>query len=546
MRSLALIGACLLALLVASSPASAAREPISGKLTKAKYTVIALAPGGKARLVRTRTGRFRVRPPARSVTLQLRGPNGGYAGPVVVGRAGRRAILGVRPGARLGKVRVRRGFARVVRGVRRDWLDRDVRARAIRGVPIGARRAGLVRSRGARGPRSDRDLDGIPRPLDIDDDGDLILDNLDRSRTARAGVSQAETPQLGIATFLPLPIFSTTNVHVDPPPQVNLTDWINLNFSQMARLGIGVLPGDQAELDCGGSADPNNPDGWIGGLSYCVRGGTGGHFVVPDPTPNDPSDWPPFPESYDSDGDGFGTLQAGSGGGMFLIVGTTTDKVRGGEDVLVERVTTNGVETAYPATLQYVFNTIPALVSYQDGTMSSPHVVPYPVEFGHPGSRSEDGFPVSDGSEDADSDVELTFSFWRPQRHRIPGDPGEGEWMDIGGLTYTLRGFFAGGQFCGPQAAYSTQDPSLIPAPPEILGTDQKGVPGGGFTDRAPDRPADRANTLSFTVNLSECVRAQGASFNPGDSLPLQLTAISAAPNFVRDQSEQQFHVERR
>ena len=162
MRSLALIGACLLALLVASSPASAAREPISGKLTKAKYTVIALAPGGKARLVRTRTGRFRVRPPARSVTLQLRGPNGGYAGPVVVGRAGRRAILGVRPGARLGKVRVRRGFARVVRGVRRDWLDRDVRARAIRGVPIGARRAGLVRSRGARGPRSDRDLDGIP------------------------------------------------------------------------------------------------------------------------------------------------------------------------------------------------------------------------------------------------------------------------------------------------------------------------------------------------------------------------------------------------
>ena len=539
MRSLALIGACFVALLLASSPAGAARQPITGKLTKANYTVIALEPGGKGRLARARTGRFSVRPPARSVTLQLRGPNGGYAGPVVVGRAGRRVILGVRPGARLGKVRVRRGFARVARRVRREWLDTDVRARAKRGVPIGARGSGLVRSRAARGPRSDRDLDGVPGPLDIDDDGDLILDNLDRSDRTQAGTSQTETPALGIATFLPLGIPFTTNVHAVGGD----LGWINLNFSQAARLGIGILPGDQAELDCGGRPDPSN--GWIGGLSYCVRGGTGGHFVVPDPTPNDPSDWPPFPESYDPDGDGFGTLQGGSGGGMFMVLGTTTDQVRSG-DLLVERVTTNGVETAYPATLQYVFNTIPALVSYQDGTMSSPHVIPYPVEFGHPGTRSEDGFPVSDGPEDADSDVELTFTFWRPQRQRIPGDPGEGDWMDIGGLTYTLRGAFAGGQFCGPQTAYSTQDPNLIPAPPEIIGADQKGVAGGGFTDRAPDSPADRANTLSFTVNLSECVRAQGASFNPGDSLPLQLAAISAAPNFVHDQAEQQFHVERR
>jgi hypothetical protein len=442
-------------------------------------------------------------------------------------------------GAKLGRVKVRRGYAKVAKPKKR--VDTRRRARARKGVPIGARRFGRVRStRTGRGAPGDRDLDGIPDPLDIDDDGDLILDNLDRPDTTRAAASQVETPELGIATFLPLGLPFTTNVHaVDRG-----LGWIDLNFSQMARLGIGILPGDQAELDCGGSPDPSNPDGWIGGLSYCVRGGTGGHFVVPDPTPDDPFDWPPFPESQDPDGDGFGTLQPGSGGGMFLVEATTTDKVRSG-DLLIERVTTNGVETAYPATLQYVFNTIPALVSYQDGTMSSPQLIPYPVEFGQPGTRSEDGFPVSDGPEDADSDVELTFTFWRPQRQRIPGDPGEGEWMDIGGLTYTLHGSFAGGQFCGPQTAYSTEDPNLIPAPPEILGTDQKGLPGGGFTDRAPDRPADRANTLAFTVNLSECLRAQGVSFNPGDSVPLTLTAISAAPNFVHDQAEQQFHVKR-
>jgi hypothetical protein len=543
----------VLALLLTSSPAGAARKPITGKLTETNYTVIALAPGGKARLVRARTGRFRVRPPAGSVTLQLRRANGRYAGPVVVGRAGRRAILGVRPGARLGKIRVRRGFARVARRVRREWLDTEVRARARRGVPIGARRSGLVRSRVARGSRSDRDLDGIPSSLDIDDDGDLILDNLDRSDTTRAAASQVETPELGIATFLPLGIQFTTNVHaVDADPDAEL-GWINQNFSQMARLGIPILPGDQAELDCGGSANPNDPDGWIGGLIYCVRGGTGGHFVVPDPTPNDPFDWPPFPESQDPDGDGFGTLQPGSGGGMFLVEATSTDNVHGGgesPDLLVERVTTGDppVETHYSTTLQYVFNTIPALFSYQDGTMSTPQEIPYPVEFGEPGTRPEDGLPVSDGPEDADADVEVTFTFWRPQRKWASGDPGEGGWMDIGGLTYTLHGGFPGGQFCGPQTAYSTDDPNLSEPPPGILGTDQKGVPGGGFTERpAPDRPADRANTLAFTVNLSECLRAQGVSFNnPGDSVTLSLTAISAAPNFVHDQAEQHFVVERR
>lgn len=39
------------------------------------------------------------------------------------------------------------------------------------------------------------DLDGIPSPLAIDDDGDLILDNLDPPDTTRAAASQIETPE---------------------------------------------------------------------------------------------------------------------------------------------------------------------------------------------------------------------------------------------------------------------------------------------------------------------------------------------------------------
>jgi hypothetical protein len=107
----------LVALVAVSAPAAAAPKRITGKLSRPGYTVIALAASGKARVARATSGKFRVRPPAGSVTLQLRGTDGIYAGPVVVGRQkrGKLAILGVRAGARLGRISVRRGYAKVSR-----------------------------------------------------------------------------------------------------------------------------------------------------------------------------------------------------------------------------------------------------------------------------------------------------------------------------------------------------------------------------------------------------------------------------------------------
>src|SRR2546422_4041405 len=92
-----------------SAPVGAAPRPISGKLSRPGYTVIALAADGKARVVRARRGAFRLRPPAGRVTLHLRAANGIYAGPIVVGRAGTRAIVGVKAGAPLRRVNARRG-----------------------------------------------------------------------------------------------------------------------------------------------------------------------------------------------------------------------------------------------------------------------------------------------------------------------------------------------------------------------------------------------------------------------------------------------------
>jgi hypothetical protein len=530
-RAAAFIAVALVALL-APARAGAAPKRVTGKLSKPGFTVIALAASGKASLVQVKGRSFRLRPPAARITLHLRSSNGRYAGPIVIGRKqkGRVAILGVRAGARLGRIKVGRGYARLSRALPRKWVDSKRIARAERGVPIGARRFGLVRSRNAHGPAGDPDLDGISDPLDIDDDGDRTLDNLEIARAPAARGSQAggSPLPLGLTPTLTVPIQETTNANAGGLDK----ERVDSVFRRFARVAITILPGDTAELDCGGAPDPVNSAGWIGGLRYCTRGGTGGAFVVPGPPAGG---WPKFPEAFDPDRDGFGTLVPVAPGspGMGLVLGGGVADARSG-DVLVERVTANGVESLHPATLQYVFGTVPALASFGDGT-SSPPKVTYPVAPGAPGTLGN-GFPVGDGAEDPDTDVELTVTFWRPQRLRIPGDPGEGEWMDIGRLTYTLNGFFgAGGSSC-PQSAFSTTDPSLTPPP--------AGFPaGGGFTDPAPDRPASPGNTLTFTLNLTQCLQGKGVPFQPGDQVGLILRAYGGNG---ADNTEQQFSVKRK
>ena len=85
-------------------------------LSKPDFTVIALAEDGRAGSVRVRGRAFSLRPPSCRVTLHLRGANGRYAGPIVIGGSGSRVVLGVRAGTRLGRIAIRGGYAR-----RRGW-----------------------------------------------------------------------------------------------------------------------------------------------------------------------------------------------------------------------------------------------------------------------------------------------------------------------------------------------------------------------------------------------------------------------------------------
>jgi hypothetical protein len=533
-RAAAMCVLTLLALLAASSPAAAKPKPINGKLSKRGYTVIALAANGKATSVVAKHRTFRLRPPAKRVTLQLRAKNGVYAGPIVVGKAkkGKRAIVGVRAGAKLGKVKVKRrkGYAKLKRNLPKKFVDPKRQARAKKGVPIGAGNFGRVRSKHTKGGvPGDRDLDGIPDALDVDDNGNLILDNFERSTGARA--SQAAN-EFGLSSGFSLFIEQTVNANAAALTRQD----IDAALRAFGVLNIEILPGDSAELDCGAPVPA--------GLPYCAPGGTGAAAFTGAPGAPPPL----FPPCCDPDNDGFGTLSptpSNFARDFFLAHRATTAQIGTG-DVLIERVTTGGVESQFPAALQMVLATVPALVSYSDTATPTPDsaTVSYPVAAPMPPSTS--GGPGSEGNpfpvDGPGGNLDLTLRFWRPQRTPISGEtcpPPVGrlcspiDWIDIGGLSYQVAlGYtpelpppWAGAVKPCPQSALHDPTPNLtVSTVPPGLAT-----PPGGFTDGAADQPANPGNTLGYSVNVTQCIAAlndelhslgvsQSISWDPGET----------------------------
>jgi hypothetical protein len=520
-------GAAPVLFLVAPVTAAAKLASISGTLSRPGYTVIALASNGKATSVRASHGSFSLRPPAASVTLQLRAPDGIYAGPVVIGsdQKGARAIVGVRAGARLGKitVNVRRGYASVARRVSKRWADPIRWARARKGIPIGAGNFGLVRSKPPRvSPPGDLDADGVPDAFDVDINGNLILNHVDRSTSSGARAAQATSPFF-IGANLVVPPSDTMNANAGAVTDAQ----IDRVLSTYEWLAVGILPGSP-ELDCGGAPDPNNPQGWIGGLSYCTRGGTGEAIVAG----SMPATFDPFPACCDPDGNGFGTLSNNSPnpppGALFLYPHATSSQIGTG-DVLIQRVTSNGVSTDTPTMLPYIFATVPALVSYDDG-QGNTATVNYPVSTHGPGTPGN-AFPVAAG---ANGDVALKLTFWRPQRRSIPPEPGA--WTDIGKLSYSANVQSIGttevpplNRLC-PQSAYSANDPNLSPTEPSVPFANR-----GGVTDLAPDQPANPANTITYTLNVTKCLAALGFSWNVGESALVHLSAVDGFGSSVTE-----------
>ncbi len=504
-----LCAATSVALVLTLAPPGAARPAIRGKLAMPGYTVIALAANGRATSVRSRRGAFTLQVPADTVTLHLRRVDGVYAGPVVVRARRSRVVVGVRAGARLGILEVLDGYARSRGRPRRRSVVIQRWARARGGVPIGARNFGRVRSRGKhRRVVGDRDVDGLPDRVDIDDDGDLVLDKLERRRRSRASQYTPRDPFDLASNLGAVPLSRAANVNAGSTDAE-----IDSALPDFGWLAMAVPKADSVELDCGG-------------LSYCSLGGTGRTTNVPTERK--------FPECCDSDGDGHGTMEPTVVGpdfvGFHLAHNATSSQIGTG-DTLILRLTNGGQETQLTDTQQFIFATVPALASYVDEE-GARTTIGYPVGEGDPGAGRGNGLPVVDGP-DAGSDVEITVTLWRPQRRPTseldcvqPPAPEcvATEWIDVGGLDYaaaTQEGTerFEGSSGWCPQDAFRSNDPSLMPG----FGDPE----GGGFRDLAPARPANPANTFTYTLNVTECLKRYGVSFPHGATRGVRFQAFT-------------------
>jgi hypothetical protein len=532
------------ALLAATAPAAMAKKTIRGKLSEPGYTVMALNPDGTMTSADAE-GRFRLRTTAEKVTLHLRGPDGKYAGPIVVGGGGKRVILGVKAGASIGSVTVHEGYASVANEPRKRILDTSRTARAKGGVPLGAGVFGRVRSSIPRKTvRGDPDLDGIPNQLDIDDDGDLTLDDLDRSKKRRSArtpfAAQEVDIEWGYELTLGATLVQTRNANAPGVTDEEIDSFLARRGDLVTGEGIQEsatgesVRGGSFELDCGAPQSPTDPT--VGGLVYCTRGGTG--RVPPSPgAQGDRNTWPRFPDDFDSDNDGFGTLSEATSP---LSHGATSTQISTG-DTLIARVAFRGAETKISTVLQYVPATPQALVSYDDGQGVTPVQYPVPGPDADGVCIAQNGppcgmWPGSQGNPlpviaRPNGQVTVTFTLWRPQRRPIGEGPRREtcldedppcEWIDIGGLEHSVG---VGGSFPGDQgsgclgAAYSESDPNLeiVFAPPPDP-EDEDAVKGAGWLlDKARDARANPASTFTYTVNLSECLRPS----QPTDAWPI-------------------------
>ena len=183
--------------------ASAAAATIAGSLKHGKgYQVLLVHSNGTTKKARisSAAGTFSIRGASLgSASLQLVKRDGSYYGPVVLKAAADKAYVFVArsAGLNLGAIVLKSGYALVkVAPVGRYQKLATASAKAVRGKPIGAGRLGLVRTAepgGLNGPGADLDRDGVINAFDIDDNGNLILDNVDRTgRGAARRVSRQD------------------------------------------------------------------------------------------------------------------------------------------------------------------------------------------------------------------------------------------------------------------------------------------------------------------------------------------------------------------
>ena len=183
-----------------ASAASASAATLSGTLSGGKGTSIVVVQSsgkGKKTLITAKSGAFKVTGvKLAGATVQIVADDGTYLGPIVLGGAKSKAYETIKGTANLslGTIKQKTDYG-VTTSVpsSRMFTTSAYTVAAKSGRPVGAGKFGRVKVgngksalKGYDGVGYDTDLDGVPNVFDVDDNGNLILDNVDR--TGRTGI----------------------------------------------------------------------------------------------------------------------------------------------------------------------------------------------------------------------------------------------------------------------------------------------------------------------------------------------------------------------
>ena len=507
----------------AAAPASAAT--VSGTLKSGKgYTIVVVQSNGKAKKLKVTStkGTFKVTGVTLSgASINLISSTGKYWGPVVLAGSGTKVYETIKGSGdlALGTVTRKTGYAVAVAPETRYQTGAAYSVKAAKGKPVGASKLGRVKVgngtstlAGYNGSGKDADLDGIPGAFDIDDNGNLILDNVDR--TGRAGKRLALVRAFGPALrdICPTPDQPQPAGCTPPTPpssgggtssattasaptefklfsNFKLTDRtsINANIAAITDLNLliaaavpttvtlatQVIGGATATLDCLGNV-------------YCVSHTVGSAIY---PLVNFAA--ATFTGTYLD-------LATGSTGDAQISPGAAPADIGAG-DAFIEMVGSN----SYPGTLNFVFNTAPALAFYNVG--SGVQTVTYDAS-GVAALGMSQAAPITLAA----GATSLTVTFWRPQREALSTETGS--WTDIGGLTYRAD---------TPNAPLGSTKRSCVGA--YSAATSNGAVvattaTSDGVLDPALDAEANVGNTISWTIDLATCfdwsLMASGTAFD--------------------------------
>ena len=508
----------LVATAFAAAPATAAT--VSGTLKSGKgYTIVVVQSNGKAKKLKVTStkGTFKVTGVTLSgASINLISSTGQYWGPVVLAGSGTKVYETIKGSGNLalGTVTRKTGYAVAVAPKTRYQTGAAYSVKAAKGKPVGASKLGRVKVgngtstlAGYSGPGKDADLDGIPGAFDIDDNGNLILDNVDRTGRAGkrlalvrafgpalrdicptpdqpqpAGCTQPTPPPSGggpasatteFKLFSNFKLTDATSINANIGAITDLNPLIAAAVPTTVTLATQVIGGATATLDCLGNA-------------YCAS-----HTVGSATYPLVNFAAATFTGTYLD-------LVTGSTGDAQISPGAAPADIGAG-DAFIEMVGAS----SYPGTLNFVFNTAPALVSYDVG--SGVQTVTYDAS-GVAATGMTPAAPITLAA----GATSLTVTFWRPQREALSTETGT--WTDIGGLTYRADtpNTPAGStkhSCVGAYSAATSNGTAVVTA-----------ATSDGVLDPALDAQATVANTVSWTINLATCfdwsLMASGTAFD--------------------------------